>query len=191
VIPGGVLDGASYIPLSLSVRIYLKFSIKVIPIDIAVNQLLGLTAAAHHTGSRNPSYPLAIGNNVPIYHVAAGHSSKSIPMKMLNDPNFKLARPYISAKTIIAAYRPMLNKIVDFDNSRTRRVLALPLYQQANGSGKGTNIENGKVEITDKPVDVKMYEVDLDSALKKMGGWTPYLRIVRDIMQESIFLSGA
>ena len=153
-----------------------------------MNQLLGLTAAAHHTGARNPSYPLAIGSNVPIYHVAAGHSSKSISLSMLNDPNFKLARPYISAKTLTAAYGPMLNKIVDFDNSRTRRVLALPLYRQANGSGKleRANIEDEKVEITDIPIDVEMYEVDLDSALVKMGGWMPYLRVVRDRMQDRI-----
>ena len=39
---------------------------------------------------------------------------------------------------------------------RRLHVLAFPLYRQANGNGKGTNIEKGKVEFTDIPVDVRM-----------------------------------
>lgn len=151
-----------------------------------MNQLLGLTAAAHHTGAKNPSYPLHIGSNVPIYHVAAGDGSPwSIPMAILNKPNVKLGRTYISAKNLVAAYRPMLNKVVRFDTSRTRCVLGLPLYPQANIADGGSRHVGGRTtQITDAAVDVKGYEVDLDAVIEKEGGWVPYLQLVRDRMEK-------
>ncbi|KAF8970950.1 male sterility protein-domain-containing protein [Flammula alnicola] len=161
-----------------------------IPVDIAVNQILGLTAAAHRTGANNPSYPLPHGSNVPIYHIAVGHgSAKPIPMMTLNKRDFKIARPYVSAKNIVAIYRPMMTKVVRFDTSRMRRVIGLPLYPEAKGwsdKGKANGIiGGGTMWVTDAPVDMTGFEVDLDTALEKSGGWVPYLQLIRDKMEKT------
>jgi len=108
-------------------------------------------------------------------------------MAVLNKPDLKLERPYIPAKNLIAAYRPMSNKIVRFDTSRTRRVLGLPFYPQPNTADDGgKNIGEGTIQRTDATVDVKGYEVDLDAVLEREGGWAPYLRLVRDRMEKRL-----
>jgi len=106
-------------------------------------------------------------------------------MALINKPDFKLASPYIPAKNIVAAYRPMANKIVQFDTSRTRHVLGLPsLYPLGDMYNGGSGALGGSggmmMRMTDAPVDVDGYEVDLDAVLEKNGGLVPYLQLVRE-----------
>jgi hypothetical protein len=180
-----------------------------------VNQILGLTAATHtHVG--NPFPPLPHGANVPIYNIAAGTKpNASIPMPLLNDPLVKIKNPYVPVKNLLAAYKPMMSKIVKFDTRRTWTVLGLSIeegkkehgmgakrkgkYQNgthANINGNGHAKMNGNhcdtssafgrtVPVTDSPIDPVGYEVDVAGAVERYGGWMRYLQLVRDKMEET------
>ena len=108
----------------------------VIPIDIAINQVLALTASAHFTHQlqrsdirhpRNPHNPHnAHGTNVPVYHIAAGlQRGSNIPITLLNSADVKLSEPYIPPKNIMRVYEPFYSKLVAFETANTRRVLGL------------------------------------------------------------------
>lgn len=139
------------------------------PVDIAVNQILALTAAAH--AARAPAAP-----TVPVYHIAAPQAP--IPMRLLNDPRTKLARPYIPAANLLAAYRPMVTKLVAFDTARARHILGLP-------PAPPTKTAHGCPESpADVPVDTTGFLVDVAAAAAQCGGWMRYLQLIRDAMED-------
>jgi hypothetical protein len=172
-----------------------------VPIDIAINQIIALTAATH--ASRVKPTSLRRGTTVPIYHIAAGLAPHAtIPMRLFNDPHTKLASPYVSAKNLLAAYRPMITKVVKFDTARARHVLGLPpivaskMLHETNGSGHSyTNgmpkeLANGgdpthkdAFGVMDSPVDTTGFPVDVEGAAQECGGWMRYLQMIRDKME--------
>lgn len=108
----------------------------VIPIDIAVNQVLALTASAHFSHQlessdvRHPRHPLnpinAHGTNVPVYHIAAGlERGSNMPITLLNSLDVKIEDPYVPQKNIMRVYEPFLCKLVAFETANTRRVVGL------------------------------------------------------------------
>ncbi|KAL8369912.1 hypothetical protein RB595_000326 [Gaeumannomyces hyphopodioides] len=106
----------------------------VLPIDIAVNQILALTASAHKNHTLPPaalSHPRnfrnpvnARGTNVPVYHVASGLApQKQLRFLTLNKSEVKIAQPYVKEKSLMCCYRPFIEKQVHFDVSRARSAM--------------------------------------------------------------------
>ncbi|KAM0749939.1 hypothetical protein T439DRAFT_357452 [Meredithblackwellia eburnea MCA 4105] len=152
----------------------------VIPLDIAVNQILGLTASVH----ARKSTVLPRGSNVPIYHIAAGMAPENpIPMHLLNEPDCKIKEPYVPAKNLLRAYSPMITKCVKFDTSRTRVVLGLAPQTKA----PKYNIDPSyglTVPVTDTTIDTLGFECDGQKAVDAIGGWRSYLQLIRDRMEQ-------
>lgn len=133
IVSGAGLDGKLFLEHLGNIS---DFTSTVIPIDVAVNQVLALTASAHFSHQlersdirhpRHPRNPLnAHGTNVPVYHIAAGlQRSSNIPISLLNSMDVKLSEPYIPEKNIMRVYEPFLSKLVAFDTANTRRVVGL------------------------------------------------------------------
>ncbi|PWN46660.1 hypothetical protein IE53DRAFT_391171 [Violaceomyces palustris] len=108
----------------------------VIPIDVAVNQIVALTAAVHSTHSlplddehhpRNPLNPLNQHmTNIPVYNVCSGlRGEENISIDTLNSEEVKIEEPYIPEKNLMKVYKPFLTKILDFDNQRAKGVLGM------------------------------------------------------------------
>jgi hypothetical protein len=106
----------------------------VIPVDLAVNQIVALTAATHKTHSlskedkshpRNASNPVnQDGYNIPVYNVASGLSGpNNIQLKTLNEGFLKIEEPYIPEKNLMKVYRPFMIKKLDFSTSRANKVM--------------------------------------------------------------------
>jgi len=166
----------------------------VIPVDIAVNQILAITASAHAlqklpvTHRLHPKNPAAPTNKhlaeVPCYHVACGRGDEArIPMTLLNDEAVKIEEPYIPTSNLLKVYDPFITKIVEFDVMRTRNVLGLPALvpDQTRSLKKST--------IADLPVKEGSMKLDIVKAIqdkwgtKELQGWTGYLQQVRDEME--------
>jgi hypothetical protein len=154
----------------------------VIPVDIAVNQILALTAATHNSSKR---IELPHGSNVPIYHIAAGLApNAAIKMLTFNDPANKIAEPYVPAKSLLRAYGPMITRLVKFDTARTRQTIGLPSLP-----GKPSTLRFGAetpfgvtAPLSDAPVDASAFDLDQQKAFDECGGFTGYLQMVRDLM---------
>lgn len=158
----------------------------VLPVDIAVNQIIALTAACHATSNARRINGQPFGTNVPIYNLAAGLSPTApIPMDLLNDPSTKLADPYIPEKNMLRAYLPMISKCVKFDTTRARQVLGLPAYSPKLGGGRiGLDKTYGETEMVTEPtIDCTGYLVDVEEAIAQVGGWKKYLQCIRDRME--------
>lgn len=166
----------------------------VIPVDIAVNQILTITASAHAlqklpvTHRLHPKNPAAPTSKhlaeVPCYHVACGRGDESrIPMLLLNDEDVKIEEPYIPTANLLKVYDPFICKIVEFDVARTRTVLGLPALVPD---------QNRKVEkstLADLPLKSSSMKLDIVKSVqdrwgtKELEGWTGYLKQVRDEME--------
>ncbi|KLU92853.1 hypothetical protein MAPG_11735 [Magnaporthiopsis poae ATCC 64411] len=106
----------------------------VLPVDVAVNQILALTASAHKSHTLSPAAPFhprngrnpvnARGTNVPVYHVASGlPPQKQLRFLTLNKPEVKIAQPYVKEKSLMCCYMPFIEKQVHFDVSRARSAM--------------------------------------------------------------------
>ncbi|GAC93613.1 NRPS-like enzyme [Pseudozyma hubeiensis SY62] len=174
--------------------IFPNAGLDVIPVDIAVNQILAVTASAHAlqklptTHRLHPKNPAAPTSKhlaeVPCYHVACGRGDEArIPMTLLNDENVKIEEPYIPTTNLLKVYDPFITKIVEFDVARTRTVLGLPALvpdQQRKLS---------KASISDLPLKQGSLKLDIVKSVQdrfgndKLQGWTGYLQQVRDQME--------
>ncbi|KIS66431.1 uncharacterized protein UMAG_05422 [Mycosarcoma maydis] len=166
----------------------------VIPVDIAVNQILAITASAHAlqklptTHRLHPKNPAAITSKhlaeVPCYHVACGRGDQArIPMTLLNAENVKIEEPYIPTANLLKVYDPFITKIVEFDVARTRTVLGLGalVADQERKINKAT--------IADLPLKHASLQLDIIKSIQErfghqdLEGWTGYLQQVRDQME--------
>ncbi|SJX65858.1 uncharacterized protein SRS1_16412 [Sporisorium reilianum f. sp. reilianum] len=174
--------------------IFPNAGLDVIPVDIAVNQILAITASAHAlqklptTHRLHPKNPAAATSKhlaeVPCYHVACGRGDESrIPMTLLNDQAVKIEEPYIPTANLLKVYDPFITKIVEFDVARTRTVLGLPALQPDQ---KRTL---DKASIADLPLKHGSLKLDIVKSVQdkfgsdKLQGWTGYLQQVRDEME--------
>lgn len=174
--------------------IFPNAGLDVIPVDIAVNQILAITASAHalqklptthRLHPKNPAAPTAKHlAEVPCYHVACGRGDESrIPMNLLNDEAVKIEEPYIPTANILKVYDPFITKIVEFDVARTRNVLGLPAL------APDQNRTVPKSTLADLPLKQGSIKLDIVKAVQdKFGaepleGWTGYLQQVRDEME--------
>ncbi|KAJ1027669.1 hypothetical protein NDA16_002008 [Ustilago loliicola] len=166
----------------------------VIPVDIAVNQILAITASAHAlqklptTHRLHPKNPAAPTSKhlaeVPCYHVACGRGEESrIPMHLLNDEAVKIEEPYIPTSNLLKVYDPFITKIVEFDVARTRTILGLP----ALDPDQGRTIS--KATLADLPLKQGSMKLDIVKAVQdkfghgELEGWTGYLQQCRDEME--------
>lgn len=174
--------------------IFPNAGLDVIPVDIAVNQILAITASAHAlqklptTHRLHPKNPAAPTSKhlaeVPCYHVACGRGDESrIPMTLLNDEAVKIEEPYIPTANLLKVYDPFITKVVEFDVLRTRNVLGLPALVPDQ------NRTLAKASLADLPLKTGSMKLDIVSAVqdkfghKKLEGWTGYLQQVRDQME--------
>lgn len=104
--------------------------------DIAVNQIVAITAATHRshklapTNVNHPKNPLnpinQDGQQIPVYNIASGLSGPhNIQMRTLNDPTLKLEEPYIPEKNLMKVYKPFVIKKLDFSTQRAAKVMNL------------------------------------------------------------------
>jgi len=113
---------------------------KVIPVDIACNQIIALTAAAHRTYHQlpgdekkytsHPSYPRTPRQPGPAvlatYHIASGlPASQQLSVSTMNLGRVKLSRPFIGMKRLLETYQPFISKTLRFGTARARAVLGL------------------------------------------------------------------
>ncbi|CDS82027.1 uncharacterized protein SPSC_00209 [Sporisorium scitamineum] len=174
--------------------IFPNAGLDVIPVDIAVNQILAITASAHAlqklptTHRLHPKNPAAVTSKhlaeVPCYHVACGRGDEArIPMTLLNDQAVKIKEPYIPTANLLKVYDPFITKIVEFDVARTRTVLGLPALEPDQ---KRTL---DKSSIADLPLKQGSLKLDIVKSVQdrfgseKLQGWTGYLQQVRDEME--------
>ena len=171
----------------------------VIPIDVAINQVLALTASAHFTHQlersdvrhpRNPHNPYnAHGTNIPVYHIAAGlQRGSNIPITLLNTMDVKLSEPYIPQSNIMRVYEPFLSKLVAFETANTRRVVGLkpvvdimPFEIDFKKEGDNLHLHPACPNVypfgrppsagwSDLPVNCQGFEVDTCGIVAKMWG---------------------
>ncbi len=174
--------------------IFPNAGLDVIPVDIAVNQILAITASAHalqklptshRLHPKNPAAPTSKHlAEVPCYHVACGRGDEArIPMTLLNDEKVKIEEPYIPTSNLLKVYDPFITKIVEFDVARTRTILGLPALapdQQRTLS---------KSDLADLPLKQGSVKLDIVRAVQdkwgsaELQGWTGYLQQVRDEME--------
>ncbi|SPO29121.1 uncharacterized protein UTRI_06070 [Ustilago trichophora] len=174
--------------------IFPNAGLDVIPVDIAVNQILAITASAHalqklptahRLHPKNPAAPTSKHlAEVPCYHVACGRGDESrIPMTLLNDESVKIEEPYIPTSNLLKVYDPFITKIVEFDVARTRTILGLP----ALTPDIHRNVT--KSTLADLPLKHGSIKLDIVKAVqdkfgaKPLQGWTGYLQQVRDEME--------
>ena len=166
----------------------------VIPVDMAVNQILAITASAHALQKlptthvlhpKNPSCPTNLHlAEVPCYHVACGRGDETrVPMDLLNEEDIKIAEPYIPTKNLLKVYQPFISKVVEFDVMRTRTMLGLSRLQpDEQRCLKGPSLP-------DLPLKAGSLELDIVRAVQtrwgsgKLEGWTGYLKMCRDEME--------
>jgi hypothetical protein len=109
-------------------------------VDIAVNQLIALTAAFHRTHKLdlddlahplNPKNPVNLHEtSVPCYHIGTGLSAfYQANYLTLNMKEIKLRLPLISHEQLMSTFKPFVSKIVNFGNSRTRKALGIPSFR--------------------------------------------------------------
>ncbi|UZJ55729.1 hypothetical protein CBS101457_005049 [Exobasidium rhododendri] len=164
----------------------------VIPVDIAVNQIIAITAATHQTHKlskddvahpRNPCNPVnQDGNNIPIYNIASGLSGPhNISIQTLNDPTLCLEEPYIPVKNLLKVYKPFLCKKLDFSTRRATKVMqvhsAFTNISDVNvtsdqlsnislsSKGPSTTTRNLPQEWSDPVIDCSALQVDVSSAI--------------------------
>jgi hypothetical protein len=108
----------------------------VVPVDIAANQIIALTAAAHRTHQLpkdNIAHPLNPKNpinhpqaRVPCYNVASGLPTYyQLHWRTLNKNENKLPKHTISYRKIFHIFGGFMVKAINFDNSRTRKAIGL------------------------------------------------------------------
>ncbi|SOV01968.1 uncharacterized protein UDID_08261 [Ustilago sp. UG-2017a] len=166
----------------------------VVPVDIAVNQILAITASAHalqklstthRLHPKNPAGPTSKHlAQVPCYHVACGRGPESrIHMLLLNDQAVKIEEPYIPTANLLKVYDPFITKIVEFDVARTRTILGLP----ALGPDQGRALD--KASLADLPLKQGSMKLDIVKAVQdkfghdQLQGWTGYLQQCRGEME--------
>lgn len=188
---GAFLDGESY-PLQCSLAVMLTFSdALVIPVDVAVNQIIAITAATHRTHKlptdnishpRNASNPVnQHGHNVPVYNIASGLSGPhNIQIKTLNESSLKIEEPYVPEKSLMKVYRPFMIKKLDFCTQRASKVMQITneQYQEqslvnmvtekmglkgqiASSLSSSVTAKNLNQEWSDPPIDCGHLDVDV------------------------------
>ncbi|KAI9326141.1 male sterility protein-domain-containing protein [Zopfochytrium polystomum] len=164
----------------------------IIPVDLAVNQILAVAASAHalhrlpashRLSPKNPAAPTnAHMAEVPIYHVACGRGDE-VPIAVLNSTSVKIAEPYIPAKNLLKVYDPFICKVVEFDVVRTRAVLGLPTLK----ADQDRAVE--KSSLPDLSLAPGPLPIDIVGAVKDIWGpsvdeaWSGYLKMIRDEME--------
>lgn len=185
--------------------------VKVVPVDVAVNQILALVAAVHRThrlpssdvsSPRNPACEAnRPGTDLGCYAVATGVDPYyQTHMNTLNQRDTKLARPFIPKRKLLDYYRPFISKIVTFDTARARAVLGLTVQSSMLRSGRAPGGDDsnkacadGDGAWVDPPVSCGSLNIDpIQTISRKWGevggqnspGWIGYLKCVRDTMEK-------
>ncbi|KAL8287043.1 hypothetical protein RQP46_004049 [Phenoliferia psychrophenolica] len=160
VLAGEVLPTTSYNPAMF---------LDCVPVDICVNQILGLTAVAHldarHTLSRPSSW------TVPVYHVAS--TDRVLVPSHWNLPHVKIAKPYIPVKILESTYRVIMSKAIYFDTARTRAVLGMSALE-------------GRTSSLKQVVNMEGFDLSVAEEFNRFGGEDKYLCAIRDAMDEAI-----
>ncbi|KXS19037.1 hypothetical protein M427DRAFT_67590 [Gonapodya prolifera JEL478] len=186
-------------------------ALDVVPVDIAVNQILALTASAyamhrlpatHHLHPLSPTCPtnkhLA---EVPCYHVANGRNPQCmITLRKLNSAEFKILKPYVPGSSARKVYEPFFDKCVWFDVIKTRAVLGLGMEGQVQvqevetstlkgrASANASASAKGEAALADLPMraddTLKLDALKVVRDNWKEEGWGGYLKLVRDEMEK-------
>ncbi|KAM0749475.1 hypothetical protein T439DRAFT_381797 [Meredithblackwellia eburnea MCA 4105] len=85
-----------------------------IPVDICVNQLLQVTTEAHWNGPRHEVALVQGQKAIKIHHAC---SVTQMPFTLINSPHIKLPNTFIKNAPFLAAYGPMLDKVVVFQTT--------------------------------------------------------------------------
>ncbi|KAI9332464.1 male sterility protein-domain-containing protein [Zopfochytrium polystomum] len=156
----------------------------IVPVDLAVNQILAVTASAHalqrlpETHRLHPKTP-----QVPCYHIACGRGEDSeVLVRLLNSSRIKIKKPYIPAVNLLRVFDPFISKNVHFDILRTRIVLGLPPLKVDDFRAIDEEL------LADVPLRNPNLPVDVVTEIKDEWGpgpeegWNGYLQMIRNAM---------
>ncbi|KAH8883077.1 hypothetical protein GQ53DRAFT_664826 [Thozetella sp. PMI_491] len=170
-------------------------TVEIVPVDIAVNQILALAAAVHRTHklpTDAPAHPCSPASplnrhrtDLLCYTVATGlEPFYQAHMTTINMKETKISNPFIPEGKLLEYYRPFISKTISFDTARTQKVLGItpPMALQPEPSPIWT----------DPPIDCGSLQIDCPRIVEGLWGalggpdsvgWIGYLKCIRDEME--------